>query len=752
MRRALCLCLVTITAACGDDGKPAGAGGAGAAGTAPDAGAGGVAGAGGAPVVPPPAMPDCGPGVCAEAILPPGYMALGPAVRYEAAPPGGVVRLPFSTDPTRASVVEVLVKRGSQPVFALAASALDLRMSPIWEATFRWDEPATFQLARKADALAPRMKRFTYRAMVGISMGGMGTGALAFRHPELFDAVGILGADPGVDLRYALAYIRDFTLGGFCDAASGRLGELCLTPARPLHVEEHEREEYFERLIFEEGDGTGLTLTRRLYMKALRDLTRAYGNPGFYNPASSYLPPGVPESWRQNPNRCAEPVVLERFFHARYNPDGALPVITFCDGGDRAPEFGVFAPDQPQTDPAEALLAVDVNRNGVRDSGEPVLSMTGEPWDDAGADGLPSDREPGYSPEKPDPAGDDYHYLKNPSGTEGNGRWDEGEPYEDTGVDGVMGRGCPAGSAAGCYDHGEADGRYTEPPNVLRWYEHSAPYLMERMAPAMRDRLDIWMDAGIRDFFNGHVASNRFLATLSSLGRSVRLVEGFPSLVGKTRDLDYDFQEVDWHGMGGNVYVRYGNPAATDAEIRMGDGRHVGTALQILHRVQSMFAWLSTRFPDGDRQLDSLPNENFMRSLSFVTSDGRETPYAVFLPPGYADHPDRRYPVIYFLHGYGQDPGDLIDLSALFGNYMVNPDIPEARRFQKFIIVYIDGRCRPGGSLAEVPAQGDGCEQGTFYTDSADGRAKMERAFLELMDHVDRTYRTKLPEDVLVEP
>ena len=36
--------------------------------------------------------------------------------------------------------------------------------------------------------------------------------------------------------------------------------------------------------------------------------------------------------------------------------------------------------------------------------------------------------------------------------------------------------------------------------------------------------------------------------------------------------------------------------------------------------------------------------------------------------------------------------------------------------------------------------------------DSGDGRAKLEQAFLELSDHIDRTYRTKPAEDLMVEP
>ena len=61
---------------------------------------------------------------------------------------------------------------------------------------------------------------------------------------------------------------------------------------------------------------------------------------------------------------------------------------------------------------------------------------------------------------------------------------------------------------------------------------------------------------------------------------------------------------------------------------------------------------------------------NFLRDLTFTSVAGRQTPYAVFLPPGYneAENATKRYPVVYFFHGYGMQPSDLIDLSSVFSN------------------------------------------------------------------------------------
>src|SRR5581483_7412890 len=105
----------------------------------------------------------------------------------------------------------------------------------------------------------------------------------------------------------------------------------------------------------------------------------------------------------------------------------------------------------------------------------------------------------------PDPNGDDYHYLWNPNGTENNWRYDEGEPYQDVGIDGVpmsVG-GCQAMSGTqGCYDYGEGNGKFDYQPGQASWRAHDPRTLVEAMSASDLARLDVYYDAGIRDFFN----------------------------------------------------------------------------------------------------------------------------------------------------------------------------------------------------------------------------------------------------------
>jgi len=248
------------------------------------------------------------------------------------------------------------------------------------------------------------MRRFNYRAIVGISMGGNAALSIGLRHRDRFDFIGDLVGEPGPSMKYSLAMFRDYMFGGFCTASpddSGDVGQLCLADQRPPATDQFELSSDFEHMLYQEGDGVGLTLRRNLYLRASRDLSRALSNPALYNPdpaANGYAPPGVDAAYlaRDAADRCANPLVLRDLYDEEFNPTGATPVITFCDGGDSPTlGLGVFDPAMPQTNPAEILLAVDVNGNGRRDLGEPVITNAFEPFDDVGTDGVASVSEPG---------------------------------------------------------------------------------------------------------------------------------------------------------------------------------------------------------------------------------------------------------------------------------------------------------------------------------------------------------------------
>ena len=100
-------------------------------------------------------------------------------------------------------------------------------------------------------------------------------------------------------------------------------------------------------------------------------------------------------------------MILENFYNKEYNPDGSYPVITFCDGSNG--KTGSYLPEQDDahTMVVEYLLAVDLNRNGKREYGEPIIANHKERFTDFGVDGLADADEPGYNAQtNPDPSGD----------------------------------------------------------------------------------------------------------------------------------------------------------------------------------------------------------------------------------------------------------------------------------------------------------------------------------------------------------
>jgi enterochelin esterase-like enzyme len=82
---------------------------------------------------------------------------------------------------------------------------------------------------------------------------------------------------------------------------------------------------------------------------------------------------------------------------------------------------------------------------------------------------------------------------------------------------------------------------------------------------------------------------------------------------------------------------------------------------------------------------------------------GAERTALVYTPPGYNENPDRRYPVVYFLHGYGatkQMYQDLVHFEEVLGI--------AAAEGNDFILVMPDGQSRMLGSFySNSPTTGD---------------------------------------------
>jgi enterochelin esterase-like enzyme len=98
---------------------------------------------------------------------------------------------------------------------------------------------------------------------------------------------------------------------------------------------------------------------------------------------------------------------------------------------------------------------------------------------------------------------------------------------------------------------------------------------------------------------------------------------------------------------------------------------------------------------------------------------GTAVSYLLYLPPNYASAPDRRYPVVYWLHGIGGSQAGVPLMAERLTAAITAGTAPA------MIVVYVNGMIR------------------SSYVDSADGKTPVETvAIKELIPHVDATYRT----------
>jgi endo-1,4-beta-xylanase len=96
-----------------------------------------------------------------------------------------------------------------------------------------------------------------------------------------------------------------------------------------------------------------------------------------------------------------------------------------------------------------------------------------------------------------------------------------------------------------------------------------------------------------------------------------------------------------------------------------------------------------------------------------------EVSYLVYLPPDYANSGEKRYPIVYWLHGLGGDQ----------------------RRGAAFV-QRLDTAIKAGKAPSMIAILVNG-QRDSFYCDSVDGKMPVESVIIkDLLPHVDATYRT----------
>jgi hypothetical protein len=569
--------------------------------------------------------------------------------------------------------------------------------------------------------------QLTHRAVIGISMGGGGTSMVGMRHHDRFDVVAPLGgpstgrgcsttsrtttsaASPIpkgttlADIQLTRSDCADSSTASRRDVHGRERGQGQMRVAAdadgPLRAPVR-RSTLVVRVP--EGTGNGGSFSRRDYTQIFRDLALMFGNPNGENlDARRREPPGgrAPrrsERWwaitqrracavwvdpldgpdhdkqqmldQQCPaERCAHTLTMTNYFDDEYNPDGIFPVITVCDGNQQQKDLTPWANTwhaDGNDYPLELGLAVDYNANGVRDEMEPILRAGHENWSDVGADGkaeqgragLPGGRQRG-------PRGRRLQRAVQPSGTENDHRFTEGEPFEDFGLDGVRARRSSPQAVGSRRVTATTSARATgsSPSRAASRRSGSATRTRSsasgrRTSPAARSattplkRVDLFTDGGTRDLFNFAVDAQHLAGTFKARGRNVQYLTEFTAAPGldPSKPGEVVPPRIVYEDMPGIVFQRYGHTEPTKSDFDLGSGQHVGTVGEITARLQTALYFIGSRWPEPelrqfveDSNVDPDPDAPECQvtgncTIEFTSSFGRTAPVGITFPPGYA--------------------------------------------------------------------------------------------------------------------
>jgi S-formylglutathione hydrolase FrmB len=708
------------------------------------------------------------------------------------------------------------------------------------------DTPAGQPATPGAPTCNAPARHYTFKAISGVSMGGIGSSRIVAQRPDLFDSVGTLGGP--LDAALILHNIETEQMGGFCSSAQLEAalaldkadhGNRLDTPGaiagcaetNAAVVTKYGRSQRFNHWAYTVNGGH---FDRNFYLDVFTDLTEAFGNPLSHNAASPALAAPMTPAQYANAS-CANPFVLHHVRDAAYSPSGEHDAISFCDGepplkmcaddtqvdwcaaaklnGRQLAQYGdeqafcathggnAHDVNQSSSDPKEVdlyfnqhgamagcwpstrlvpfALAIDLNGNGRRDYNEPLLSQGHEPFQDVGTDGCADNLEDGkggcttaalspFSTGMKDPNGDNYDPTKNPAGTEGNWIYDPGEPFQDVGLDGVE----------GTADEGEGDGKFSTTVGYQHWFAQDLRTQLATMSDERKAALGFYLEGGIRDVFDlGAQAEATASAVLRYSPSGLNRFNDFPDIpamnglawnsTAPSVDLEtaFDPLRLDPAAMVKNSLVLYGNPNASPASIRDGNGDHVGSISEAYDRFVVFFQWVSAQWdpvlgpPMKEHGTDGEERDLVLHSTQLKA----DWAFSIVTPPGYNDAANvaRRYPVVLVLHGYGMDAHGMAGTGAvpnvLASDGLVHP----------MITLFPSGKCclnGPNGekTCRETDDSGNRyedmgyvreCETGDFFVDrqgitgSAADQSKYAQALFELMSYVDAHYRTMTPAD-----
>ncbi len=655
------------------------------------------------------------------------------------------------------------------------------------------------------EVVEPVYRNYTFKGIGGMSMGA-GALTLHVNHQGVFDHVAANGGY--INYYYLADFFRRAFFGGFCSMETilANIEEVNDPDSQALKcgpVAPRDPWEFAVDFNNWHADDSGGTWDRDFYLEAIEGICTAMGNIANYNPDHPYLPAGVPVEWAapgDTTERCTNPYKVGKphNYNAEYNPDGEYDLVTFCDGeepvqgGKENPDYwtllGAYDPAYEHRRPVNLALAVDYNGNGRRDMHEPLVMNIMERFEDFGVDGCPDALEDGNggctaNGAAGDPNGDNYDLINNPFGTQGNNLWDEGEIYNDFGLDGVD----------GTADFGEGDGEFTINPHAQEAIDRSVSTWIKNATQEELDAVDITFDGGIRDALHALTSTYGLAQQLKAREPNTKIYNDFVRFddslcpMGKDSTLDSagDKCKLDAKSVGKNLLVAYGNPNATEAEIKKGDGKHVGSGNEIFNRAWTMMVTPVTRWPGVDWTKCSVGTDAGSTAYSTFYSEALQNRYgyAYSIPPCYNTDTDKTYPLYIYLLGHGMMANDSIAVGLVFNMMM------KIGKMGKFMLVIPEGQCcrihketgkrycacfeqegYNGWSCSDPDCKGtheecqlleipkgelhQECNGGHFFANQKSNKwgdveaaavMRYEDIVFELVDHLDATYRLRQP-------
>jgi len=298
----------------------------------------------------------------------------------------------------------------------------------------------------------------------------------------------------------------------------------------------------------------------------------------------------------------------------------------------------------------------------------------------------------------------------------GNKTYDPGEPFSDTGLDGVAGTG----------DIGEGDGKFTYNLNHDNFFAEDPLSRAETLSLTDLQGLNLYIDAGTEDEFQFNIHAENFVDTLDYRGLNVRIENDFPE--DFPRISHFDEERVYVRYPGGHVGFEKENIGLSFQQARQG----ISEAIVVANRFTTLFSFVSDHFSGGE--FGTNPLELFWfpskMGISYFYSPSlkRYMKFGIYLPPGYSRRRMSYYPVLYLLGGYK------MSIEGMSNSWMRRAldGLIFTGELQKMIIVIPDMKNYKN-------------RRGHFFVNQIDRERgdNFKDYFFDLVTFVDRYYKTK---------